>query len=105
MQNIPSHATDIRHLFRATVADTQNIDCEEDTTSGELKVQIPNWNKVYLEDGSTSNAIDLTPGQTIKVYKDQKETWMQVKQIAECPKDVGVRDVVLDVPDHGGGQI
>lgn len=105
MQNIPSHATDIRHLFRATVADIQNIDCEEDTTSGELKVQIPNWNKVYLEDGSTSNAIDLTPGQTIKVYKDQKETWMQVKQIAECPKDVGVRDIVLDVPDYGGGQI
>lgn len=105
MQNIPSHATDIRHLFRATVADTQNIDCEEDNTSGELKVQIPNWNKVYLEDGSTSNAIDLTPGQTIKVYKDQKETWMQVKQIAECPKDVGVRDIVLDAPEYGGGQI
>ena len=105
MQNIPSHATDIRHLFRATVADTQNIDCEEDTTSGELKVQIPNWNKVYLEDGSTSNAIDLTPGQTIKVYKDQKETWMQVKQITECSKDVGVREIVLDVADYGGGQI
>lgn len=104
LQNIPSHATDIRHLFRATAADTANIDCEEVPDSEELRVQIPNWNKVYLQDGSTINAIDVEPGQIIKVYKDRKETWMQVNCIHTCSNDVGVQDIVLGVPNYGGGQ-
>ena len=104
MQNLPSHATDIRHLFRATAADTANIDCEEVSDSEELRVQIPNWNKVYLQDGSSTNVINLEPGQIIKVYKDRKETWMQVNCIHTCSNDAGAQDIVLGVPNYGGGQ-
>lgn len=103
LQNIPSHATDIRHLFRATAADTANIDCEEVPDSKELRVQIPNWNKVYLQDGTMVNVINLKPGQVIKVYKDRKETWMQVNYIQTSSIDAGVQDIGLEVPELGGG--
>lgn len=105
LQNIPSHATDIRHLFRATAADTANIDCEEVPDSEEIRVQIPNWNKVYLQDGSTIDVINLKPGQIIKVYKDRKETWMQVNSIQTSSTDAGVQDIALGVPKPGGDSI
>lgn len=105
LQNIPSHATDIRHLFRATAADTANIDCEEVPDSEELRVQIPNWNKVYLQDGSATNAINLEPGQIIKVYQDRKETWMQVNSIQTSTTDAGVQDIALGVTKSGGDSI
>lgn len=95
LQNIPSHATDIRHLFRATAADTANIDCEEIPDSEQLRVQIPNWNKVYLQDGSMVNAIDLKVGDTVKLIEDRKEVFKVVKAVSNSNADPGVCDVIF----------
>lgn len=95
LQNIPSHATDIRHLFRATAADTANIDCEEVPDSEEIRVQIPNWNKVYLQNGSMVNAIDLKVGDTVKLLEDRKEVFKVVKAVSNSNADPGVCDVIF----------
>lgn len=95
LQNIPSHATDIRHLFRATAADTENIQCQYNEDTNQIKVQIPNWNKVYLRDGSTVNAIDLKVGDIVKLLEDRKEVFKVVKAVSSSNKNPGICDVIF----------
>ena len=95
LQNIPSHATDIRHLFRATASDTENIQCQYNDEINQIKVQVPNWNKVYLQDGSMVNAIDLKVGDTVKLLEDRKEVFKVVKAVSNSNADPGVCDVIF----------
>lgn len=95
LQNIPSHATDIRHLFRATASDIENIDCRYNEENDEVAVQIPNWNKCYLQDGTLVNAIDLQVGQSVKLVEDGKEVYRVVKQVSSSDKNPDICNVVF----------
>lgn len=104
LQNIPSHATDIRHLFRATASDIENIECQYNEETDEVVVQVPNWNKCYLEDGTLVNAIDLQVGQSVKLLEDGKEVYRTVKQVSNSDKSPGICDVVFEFQEkHVGG--
>ena len=57
MQNIPSHALDIRHQFRATPA-MEKIDlCEE--TEDTYQITLGSYDSVTIRDGSQKDVIDL----------------------------------------------
>lgn len=97
LQNIPSHATDIRHLFRATAADIENIQCQYNAETNQIKVQIPNWNKVHLQNGSTPNAIDLKVGDSLQCINGRQLMYADVLCASPCGRDVGVIEVVAQV--------
>lgn len=70
MQNIPSHATDIRHMFRATPEEKVNLDCTE-TDSNQLSACIPNWYLIEA-DGKQIQACELTSGMTVKLLNNNQ---------------------------------
>lgn len=57
MQNIPSHATDIRHMFRATAESIEFVDC---IYNGEtIYITLDNYDKIRLQSGNFTNVVDL----------------------------------------------
>ena len=64
LQNIPSHATDIRHMFRATAANHDIINCCLD--NGDLYVTLPNVYQLHTPEGRSA-AENLSKGDTIVV--------------------------------------
>ena len=81
MQNIPSHATDIRHQFRATPAMMKVDDCEE--TMGGITVTLGMWDMVYHEDGTYVKVKDLQVGDHIQIMDNKKEVIGVVKSISD----------------------
>ena len=57
MQNIPSHAPDIRHQFRATPAMEKITLCEE--TEDTYQITLGSYDSVTIRDGSQKDVIDL----------------------------------------------
>lgn len=66
MQQVPSHATDIRHQFRATPAMEILSDCtiSENTAS----ITLGSYDSVELVDGTSKDVIDLEVGNSVKAY-------------------------------------
>lgn len=57
MQQIPSHAADIRHQFRATPAMEKITSCEE--TEDTYQITLGSYDSVTIRDGSQKDVIDL----------------------------------------------
>lgn len=81
VQNIPSHALDIRHQFRATPAMEKTSDCEE--TDEGIVVTLGSYDTVYMADGTEKDVIDLHVGDTIILLNNKKEVQGIVKSISD----------------------
>ena len=68
LMNIPSHATDIRHLFRATAAQrhSDKVKCEDDT----IKISLPTCSKIIIDDKKIG-IDDLQVGDTLSLISKE----------------------------------
>ena len=80
VQNIPSHALDIRHQFRATPAMEKVDDCDE--TENGVEVTLGTYDTVFMADGSNKDVIDLQIGDSIILLDNDKEVTAIVKSIS-----------------------
>ena len=69
MQNIPSHAIDIRHQFRATPAMEKLTDCK--FVDGKLQVTLGSYDSVLVQNGSMKDVIDLCESDILKLDSDE----------------------------------
>ena len=94
VQNIPSHALDIRHQFRATPAMEKLVDVDYDDSSDSIHVSLCRWDSVTTEHGQL-DVEDLTIGTKIKLLEDGREVWRIVKEISNSSDNSTLRDVVI----------
>ena len=80
VQQIPSHATDIRHQFRATPAMEKIDDCEQ--TDNGIEVTIGLYDTVYMADNTEKEVINLQVGDVIKILNNNEEVNAVVKSIS-----------------------
>jgi len=80
VQNIPSHALDVRHQFRATPA-MEKIDTCQETENG-IEVTIGLYDTVYMADNTEKDVIDLQVGDVIKILNNNEEVDAIVKSIS-----------------------
>lgn len=79
LQNIPSHATDIRHMFRATPEIRYELNCEEH--DGTLSIQLPNYYIVNTPDGEVK-VHDLTEGCSVTLTHDAQQQNLTLQSIS-----------------------
>ena len=75
MQNIPSHATDIRHMFHATTSKVETKTCEE--IEGKIQVELPNIYLVETPEGE-KEVQQLEEGDKVKLRHNDIEVWCSV---------------------------
>lgn len=80
VQQIPSHATDIRHQFRATPAMEKIDDCTQ--TNNGVEVTLGLYDTVYMADNTEKDVIDLQVGDVVKILDNNKEVSAIVKSIS-----------------------
>lgn len=81
LQNIPSHAVDIRHMFRATSSHEVSKEIVIDDSCDTFNISIPSLNHIRTERGEVQ-AKNLNIGDTvIFVNEDDKEEIYCVKEI------------------------
>ena len=68
LQNIPSHATDIRHLFRATAAQKHfdKVSCDDN----KIKISLPTCSKLIV-DGKKVKIDNLQIGSIISLVSKE----------------------------------
>lgn len=80
VQQIPSHALDIRHQFRATPAMEIIDDCAE--TENGIEVTLGTYDIVFMTDGTEKEVIDLRVGDTVILQNNNQEVNAIVKSIS-----------------------
>lgn len=80
MQNIPSHATDIRHMFRATAEKEYVVESEVDEESNEVEFVIDNGHQLYTPNGLVF-VTRLKIGDEVIFDDNGKEKIFNVKKI------------------------
>ena len=75
MQNIPSHATDIRHMFHATPSRNETHDCRE--VDDVVEVELPNVYLVETSEGE-KEVQQLAEGDKVKLIHNNTEVWCSV---------------------------
>lgn len=93
VQQIPSHAIDIRHEFRATPAMETVIDANYDEPSDTIRVSLSRWDSVTTDQGKV-DVEDLTVGTKVKILEDGKEIWKIVKEISSS-SDPANKEIVF----------
>ena len=93
MQQIPSHAIDIRHQFRATPAMNKIVDvsCIEDI----VQVTLSRWCSVTTRSGQV-DVEDLKPGDDVKLLQDNQPIWREIKAISISEKDDSCCDITFN---------
>ena len=94
MMNIPSHATDIRHMFRATASRYDIIDCFNDEYTDEIVVEIPRYYYVKTPEGERM-VEDLKVGDSVILSDNEQEVVKFVKSIEDSSKSPGVCNVIF----------
>ncbi len=94
MMNIPSHATDIRHMFRATASRYDTIDCFNNESTDEIVVEIPRYYYVKTPEGERM-VEDLKVGDSVILSDNGQEVVKFVKSIEDSSKSPGVCNVVF----------
>lgn len=82
VQQIPSHALDIRHEFRATPAMEKIIDTEYNEESNIITAELCRWDSVTTEDGQI-DVEDLEVGMRVKLLDEKTEVWKSILSISE----------------------
>ena len=85
VQNIPSHALDVRHQFRATPAMEKIDECDE--TDNGIEVTLGSYDTVYMADGTEKEVIDLQIGDAVILLNNNKEVCAIVKSISNQAPD------------------
>jgi DNA polymerase-1 len=93
VQQIPSHALDIRHQFRATPAKKILLDADYQESNDTVCISLNRWYSVTTSVGQ-KDVEDLVVGDTIKLLEEGKEVWRIVKEISNSSDDSTLRDVV-----------
>lgn len=94
LQNIPSHAIDIRHMFRATPSSEINIDCNYDESLNTITVPLHKWEYVNTPNGYVTVS-DLNIGDSVKLVNGKEEVYRNVKSMEDSSEDPGVCNVVF----------
>lgn len=92
VQNIPSHAQDIRHMFRATASHKEILECEAD--SEYISIDIPKLNRVMSGDNFIP-VYSLSPGMPVKLLNDGKEVELVVDHMEDSNQDSTICHVVF----------
>ena len=92
VQNIPSHATDIRHMFRATPAKQDTVKCN----SGEnnITVSLPLNYSVTTTDG-LKLVSELAEGDSVKLLHNNQEVYKIVRHLDYSSADSSVCNVIF----------
>lgn len=93
MQNIPSHATDIRHMFHATPARFEDVVCSAE--NGLVHVELSNVCLVDTQQGP-KEAQQLVKDDVVKLYHGDEELWGSVfdNQIVKINGDLRCKLIV-----------
>ena len=94
VQNIPSHALDIRHQFRATPAMEKILDVDYDDSSDTIHATLCRWDSVTTDQGQV-DVEDLTIGMKVKLFDEGEEVWKIVKEISDSSDNPTICDVVF----------
>ena len=86
MQNIPSHAEDIRHMFRASSVKQMMLDCKTDEEDKNISVVLPNIYYVETQEGKKP-VTELEIGSRIKLVHENEETWLPLKDMVVGTKE------------------
>ena len=92
VQNIPSHAQDIRHMFRATASHKEILECEAD--SEYISIDIPKLNRVMSGDNFIP-VYSLSPGMPVTLLNDGKEVELVVNHMEDSDQDPAICHVVF----------
>ena len=94
MQNIPSHAIDIRHMLRATPGSINSVDCKYDNSSNTVSVSLNYCDNVYTKEGE-KKVSELAIGDIVKLINNNKEVYRDVKYLEDSSTNPGVRNVIF----------
>ena len=95
MQNIPSHAADIRHMFRATAPRDEIYDCIYTEESDTITVDADWINHVTVLEKGDIPISELKIGDKVLLLEDGKEVYRSVKEISVANKDSRLCHVVF----------
>ena len=95
LQNIPSHAMDIRHMFRATPPRDEIYDCTYNEEFDDVHVTVPVINHLYVKDRGDVPASDLVVGDFVRLLEDGREVYRSVKKISVADNDPSICHVVF----------
>ena len=94
VQQIPSHALDIRHQFRATPAMEKITLCDE--TEDTYQITLGSYDSVTIRDGSQKDVIDLD-------MSDGIQTNYGILEIATITHNLPLTTIVFCTPDNAQG--
>jgi len=80
VQNIPSHALDVRHQFRATPAMEKIDNCDISDTN--ISINLFDYDTIDLEDRADVKVKDLKVGDKVKLIKDKSEIFAEIVSLA-----------------------
>lgn len=96
VQQIPSHALDVRHEFRATPSSNQVIDMNYSEDTSALSVNLSRWVSVTSTRGQI-DVEDLVVGDSIKLLEDKQEVWKTIKSISSSNDNNSTKDIVFEI--------
>lgn len=88
MQNIPSHATDIRHMFRATPESFEKLD-STDVTDNEITFTVPRWYSVTVN-SSLVEASTVNLGDNLSILDNNVSVTMKVTNVEEVDENIKI---------------
>ena len=94
VQNIPSHALDIRHQLRATPAMEKLVDADYDDTSDSINVSLCRWDSVTTEQGQM-DVEDIAVGTKIKLFDNGTTVWKSVVSKSILESDTSMVSLIL----------
>lgn len=103
MQNIPSNAKDIRHMFRATPEKDLILDCQ--ASDNVIRITLPRYYYVQTDSGEVE-VCRLSPGSVVSIIHDGALTCATLQSVEEAddvsmmtltmiPKEVDICDTNL----------
>ena len=96
LQNIPSHAVDIRHMFRATVAGTEEVDGTQiDDTM--VSISLPGYYSMRTTSGDSVHVMDIQPGMDVWLKHNDAPKIGTVFSIEKHANDASVCDVTFAI--------
>jgi len=94
VQQIPSHALDIRHQFRATPAMEMIVDADYNESSNLITASLCRWDSVTTEHGQV-DIEDLVVGDRIRLLEDNKPVSKEIIEIVLSTDDPTKKDITL----------
>ena len=79
VQNIPSHALDVRHQFRATPAMEKIDKC--DVSENNISINLFDYDTIDLEDKADVKVKDLRVGDKVRLLKDKSEILAEITSL------------------------